>query len=96
MDKRRYARVLRDLNELRAQLGLEPITEIPKGDCLDPWTCPIGRVIEARSGFRSVVTDGWYEEPHFNQFSDVLRDFVHDFDAGLFPELISIDEPALS
>jgi hypothetical protein len=40
---RRYRRVLAEINLIRAELRLPPITEIPKGNPEESGSCPIAR-----------------------------------------------------
>lgn len=93
LDDTRYAAVLAAINEIRAELDLPGISEIPKGRCGNPFHCPVANALDAvRTG---VTSREWWDkldQPH--DLPPVLREFITDFDAKRIPELIA-DEPSL-
>ena len=77
MDSRRTARVLLDINHIRTQRHLEPLTAIPRGKRGCPYSCPLAIALRAR------VSLAWWEG---GPLSPVLRHFRRDFDNGRLPE----------
>ena len=86
------ADVLAEVNRLRAERGLEPLGEMPKGGRAVPWGCPL------RHALNVYAVGGWYYRPTEDDrgpvstlpaLPPVLSDFVVAFDAGLYPELVA-------
>lgn len=79
--------VLRAVNAIRRERGLDAIYELPKGICGSGDKCVIARAFGA-----DVVLPGgavFSTRPHAVALPSVIGDFICDFDEGAYPELIA-------
>lgn len=77
--------VLQEVNTLRFyELSLPPLEKLPKGQCTRANTCVIARC------FPDMHTDGdWlFWENDDIPLPITIREFISDFDQGLWPSLI--------
>src|SRR4051812_31828875 len=82
-------------NERRAEKGMEPLEELPKGRMLDPGSCPCGLATGLRVGYRCYwLPDEEREDdenaarlldglgPLGRELPDAVKAFTHAFDRG--------------
>jgi len=85
------ADVLAEVNRLRAERGLEPLGEMPKGHKFQATHCPLA---VALSAFSCGIT-GWNatadaaKRGNREPMPPVLGAFVCEFDNGAYPELVA-------
>lgn len=84
--------VLEAINEIRAELGLPPATEIRPGCRGNPMHCPLASTIAAGSRMTVLVgTRNWHQgwASREGPLPSVLKQFVRDVDRGKYPELVT-------
>lgn len=90
----RKKRVLSAVNALRAEdrtLRSEPIKQLPKGDQMIAWACPLARALNEGNMRDTVdVIGSTYRTNRLPvPLPTVLSQFVRDFDEGKYPELVA-------
>jgi len=84
MAKRMFKNVVRSVNVLRKN-GLKPISKMPTGIPQDEDFCPIAIATKM-----SVTPTNAFDEINGEKYllNQTLQRFVHNFDVGMYPELI--------
>ena len=84
--------VLQEVNQIRANAGLEALLNLPRGVIGTTSTCPLARALQdVRSGLCIGAHNAyvWGFAPYEELFdlSPNMQLFVSNFDEGLYPEL---------
>lgn len=88
VDPPTYRSALTQVNRFLKKLGRKPITQFPMGIRGDAYSCPIGRVLNARMDkpLYSVQGECIYDEKDGGiapaYLSDEIADFTQQFDMG--------------
>jgi hypothetical protein len=83
--------VLAEVNRLRADDDLPPLTALPCGHPGSAFGCPVARALDVMSVVPSRNHDGYYRKGLFDdpvELPRVLNDFAEAFDAGRYPDLV--------
>ena len=96
------AEVLRLVNEARVALGQKPLKRLPKGERGDVSYCPLAIALHTWIGAENASVESDREAERLAEvwgteklcdgevwLPRVLREFVLDFDAGKYPDLVN-------